>query len=220
MLTNPNDIKILCYGDSNTWGRTPDRKSRYTSDVRWTGQLQNLLGSGYDIIEEGLGGRTVNLDHPSYFGRNGKNYLMPCLQSHSPLDVVIIMLGTNDLKLFFDSTPESIKGGLSELVDDVYEYSTKLDGGRPEVILISPVYIEPDAPRFMEFYKEDYPYSSGGMSKKLSPSIEKLCNERSLHFIDAALSAKIGEDGLHLDLESNQRLAQVIHDKVKNIQGS
>ena len=97
MNTGPNAIKVLCYGDSNTWGRDPHGKGiRYPVNVRWTGLLQSKLGHDYDIIEEGLGGRTTVIDDPKREGRNGKTYLRPCLETHSPIDVITLMLGTND----------------------------------------------------------------------------------------------------------------------------
>ena len=94
---------ILCYGDSNTWGAKPILKlgspDRYQYEVRWTTVLQNQLGNDYHIIAEGLNGRTSTFDDPIEGAhKNGKRYLFPCLETHAPLDLVIIMLGTNDLK--------------------------------------------------------------------------------------------------------------------------
>ena len=88
---------ILCYGDSNTYGLMPDSPDRYPRDVRWTGILQKKLGEDYYVIEEGLSGRTTLWDDPIEEHKNGKKYLLPCLDSHKPVDLVILMLGTNDL---------------------------------------------------------------------------------------------------------------------------
>jgi lysophospholipase L1-like esterase len=85
---------ILCYGDSNTWGYAPGTGKRYLRHERWTGVLQQLLGSNAVVIEEGLNGRTTTLDDPTKPFRNGKDYLIPCLDSHAPLDLVVLMLGT------------------------------------------------------------------------------------------------------------------------------
>ena len=94
---------ILCYGDSNTYGLMPDSPDRYPRDVRWTGILQKKLGEDYYVIEEGLSGRTTLWDDPIEEHKNGKKYLLPCLETHKPLDLVVIMLGTNDLDhMFFD----------------------------------------------------------------------------------------------------------------------
>src|SRR5215216_1134114 len=104
MNINPKATTVLCFGDSNTNGATPDKSGRYSADVRWTGQLQNLLGSEYYVIEEGLGGRTTDSDHfrEGKEGRNGFAYYKPALETHLPLDIIVIMLGTNDVKNTYD----------------------------------------------------------------------------------------------------------------------
>ena len=105
MTINPNVKRILCFGDSNTWGQRPDAKARFLPNERWTGQLQQLLGDNFDIIEEGLNSRTTNLEFSRKPGRNGLEYFRPCLESHNPLDLIIIMLGTNDFKVEFGPRP-------------------------------------------------------------------------------------------------------------------
>src|SRR6185436_143967 len=94
---------ILCFGDSNTWGFIPESITepfwrRHAPDVRWPGVLARELGSGYSVIEEGLGGRTTVHDDPVMGNRNGSLHLPPCLESHKPLDLVVLMMGTNYLK--------------------------------------------------------------------------------------------------------------------------
>ncbi len=98
---------ILCYGDSNTWGTAtqPRPDGRYAPHERWPGVLRLALGDEWLVIEEGLGGRTtVNDDPVEGAERNGRMYLLPCLGSHKPLDVVDIMLGTNDLMARFNQS--------------------------------------------------------------------------------------------------------------------
>jgi lysophospholipase L1-like esterase len=93
---------ILCYGDSLTWGFNPKTKKRMGEKERWTGVLKINLGQDYHIIEEELNGRTTVWDDPFNGGyKNGMEYLIPCLGSHKPLDLVILFLGTNDLKTRF-----------------------------------------------------------------------------------------------------------------------
>ena len=92
-------IKILCYGDSNTWGYIPGTDhQRFSKDERWPGALQRMLGDKYEIIEEGLNSRTlISVDkRRDREGRSGAEYLLPCLDTHDPIDLVIIMLGTID----------------------------------------------------------------------------------------------------------------------------
>jgi lysophospholipase L1-like esterase len=107
VITNPAAHTVLCFGDSNTNGISGDDENyvRLPAAVRWTGRLQRLLGDGYYVIEEGLNGRTTDLDYANRPGCNGRTYFGPCLQSHHPLDVVVIMLGTNDLKAEFNRSP-------------------------------------------------------------------------------------------------------------------
>ena len=88
---------ILCFGDSNTWGYNPENGQRFGPEERWTGILRNSLGEDYRVIEEGLNGRTTLWDDPIAGFKNGLDYLMPCLESHMPFDLITIMLGTNDL---------------------------------------------------------------------------------------------------------------------------
>jgi lysophospholipase L1-like esterase len=108
------DMKvILCYGDSNTWGYDPHTQERFSSRVRWTGVLARQLGEEYHMIEEGLSGRTTVWDDPvEGLHKNGKNYLLPCLESHQPIDLVILMLGTNDLKMRFSVPAADIGRGI------------------------------------------------------------------------------------------------------------
>ena len=113
-------IRILCFGDSKTWGFRPDQPfQRYLHDVRWTGVLQEELGELYVIIEEGLNSRTTVWDDPFGDHKNAKLYLPPCLESHCELDVVIIMLGTNDSKAYFNLTASDVSQGLKVLCNIV-----------------------------------------------------------------------------------------------------
>ena len=92
---------ILCYGDSNTYGYNPVTGGRWSEDIRWTGRLQQLLGDEYKVIEEGCNGRTTMYKAPGEGWKSGLEYLKPCLNSHKPVDAVVMMLGTNDLKMDF-----------------------------------------------------------------------------------------------------------------------
>jgi lysophospholipase L1-like esterase len=89
MNVNPKAIRILCYGDSNTWGYIPGSGDRFDPTVRWTGLLQKALGEQFEIIEEGLSSRTTILNDSKRAGKNGAEYLKPCLQTQYPLDIVI-----------------------------------------------------------------------------------------------------------------------------------
>ncbi|MDP3962781.1 MAG: GDSL-type esterase/lipase family protein, partial [bacterium] len=99
---------ILCYGDSNTWGAIPSAGQRYPRSVRWTGVLQNLLGDDYEVLSEGLCGRTFVASDPAKSHRIGITHLQALLETHDPIDFLIIMLGTNDVKSTYNLSPEDI----------------------------------------------------------------------------------------------------------------
>ena len=99
---------ILCYGDSNTYGYNPVNGLRYPKDVRWTGVLQKLLGEQYAVIEEGCNGRTTVFEDIAEPWKAGLGYLKPCLNTHKPIDFVIMMLGSNDLKRMFHASAKEI----------------------------------------------------------------------------------------------------------------
>src|SRR4051794_36747894 len=129
---------VLCYGDSNTWGYDPATRTRYPLEVRWTGVLANRLGLEYRVVEEGLNGRTTRWDDPIETGRTGLTYLRPCIESHQPLDLIIIMLGTNDLKRRFDLSASDIAQSAAELTDLAWRLGHEPDGSHAQVLLVAP----------------------------------------------------------------------------------
>ena len=217
MNTDPNAVKILCYGDSNTYGQKPDKPGRYEANIRWTGVLQELLGNGYHIVEEGLGSRTTNLDYDKKPGRNGRSYLAPCLQSRNPIDIVIMILGANDLKIEYRRSAEDIASALGGLIDDVRTYGETKTGANPKIILISPIEIDDQAPFFAEFYTGYYDSESMKESKKLVEVIKKIADEKDVLFLDAAAVSKPGEDGIHFDIESQRPLAELIAGAIREL---
>lgn len=209
MNINPAALTVLCFGDSNTFGQPADGRGRLSADVRWTGQLQRLLGSGYAIIEEGLGGRTTDLNDPDRDDRNGRLYFQPCLRSHSPLDTVIIMLGNNDLKTKFGREPDAVGNALKGYLDDVERTAWTRTGGVPAVLLVSPIHLDAGQPAFAEQGSE-YDSDSVRKSRELSDSIERVAEHRGALFVDAAAVAHPGIDGVHLSRDSHERLSRLI----------
>ena len=134
---------ILCYGDSNTFGFTL-HGGRHPYDVRWTGRLQLALGPAYRVIEEGCGGRTTVFEDPIDLGRNGRTSLPVCLASHNPLDLVILMLGTNDMKHYFQNNAWSIGQGVAQLLHLIQTYPYAPNYSAPKVLVVSPIHIGPD----------------------------------------------------------------------------
>ena len=125
--------RILCFGDSNTYGHSPVDGSRYGEDVRWPEVMEGLLGGKFEVINEGKNGRTVAFDDPYNEGCNGMNDIVPCVEANEPLDLIIIMLGTNDLKVYFDATPDVIAKHLGDMCRLVQE---KTDA---RILLASPM---------------------------------------------------------------------------------
>lgn len=129
---------VVCFGDSNTWGYNPEAMDRYSHTVRWTGVLQQELGGNYRVIEEGLNGRTTNLDDLIEEHRNGRRYLQPCLESHNPVDLVLVMLGTNDLKQRFNRSASDIAQSAVGLSHIARAMPVGPGGGNPVVMVIAP----------------------------------------------------------------------------------
>lgn len=215
---------ILCYGDSNTWGYVPISgqstiKSRYPRHVRWTGILQMKLGDNYYVIEEGLNSRTTNLDYTVPPDRNGKTYLSPCLYSHAPIDLVVLALGGNDMKTYFNRTPEEIKNGLSELIDIIQasEYGSGMKQA-PQVLIVSLLVPLPIAETHADengilFFK--------GAIKKAEALIglySQLAKEKGCFYLDLSndiMPSKI--DGVHCDENAHGICAEIMHRKIKEI---
>ena len=133
-------VNILCFGDSNTFGTNPSG-GRWQLHERWPGVLQELLGGDFRVMEEGLGGRTTVLDDELEGDKSGRRHLPMLLRSHRPLDLVIIMLGTNDMKHRFSMLPVDIAKGAAELgrIAERYDYGPAYPV--PRVLLVSPIRI-------------------------------------------------------------------------------
>ena len=204
---------VLCYGDSNTWGYDPATQSRFPRDTRWPGALRKNLGDEYLVIEEGLNGRTTVWDDPIELDKNGATYLRPCLQTHKPLDLVIIMLGTNDLKTRFNVNAYEIASGAGVLVDIVKKSETGIDAGVPEILSIAPPQTVPypDTQIFVGAVEK-----SSGFSKEF----RRVANEKQVHFLDAGEHVESSAlDGIHLEAEMHEKLGHAVAAKIKAILG-
>lgn len=204
---------VLCYGDSNTWGYDPVSMSRFPRDIRWTGVLRKELGDGYLVIEEGLNGRTTVWDDPIELDKNGATYLRPCIQTHKPLDLVIIMLGTNDLKTRFNLNAYDIASGAGVLVDMILKSNTGINTEAPEVLLVAPpaTVLNPDTQIFV---------GAEIKSKDFSGQYRRVAEERGCHFLDAGEHVESSPvDGIHLEAEMHERLGLAVAAKILNILG-
>lgn len=203
---------ILCYGDSNTWGYDPATQTRFPRDIRWPGVLRSERGEEYIVIEEGLNGRTTVWDDPIELDKNGATYLRPCIQTHKPFDMVIIMLGTNDLKTRFSLPTYDIASGAGVLVDIVKKSDTGIGGEAPEVLLIVP----PPAVELTGFAEmfEDAVEKSGGFARHY----RRISNEKGCHYLDAGDHVESSPlDGIHLEVDMHTRLGKAMAAKVREI---
>jgi len=209
------DMKeILCFGDSNTYGRDPITKGRLERKNRWTGVLQEKLGENFHVIEEGLNGRTTVWNDPVRGGRkrNGSCYLLPCLESHAPVDLLIIMLGTNDLKARFSVTPYDIGESLAALIQIAQQSNCGPMGNKPEILILSPPPLG-DLTEWAETF-------TGGKEKslELATHFQQACRQHGCHFFDTASVVQSSQiDGLHIDADQHCTLGEKIAQICLNI---
>jgi lysophospholipase L1-like esterase len=186
-------FQILCFGDSNTWGYAPVSAMRYPRDIRWTGVMASQLGSRFNVVEEGQNGRTTVWNDPLEGGyKNGLTYLPACLESHHPIDLVILMLGTNDLKARFSLTALDIALGAERLVQVIQSSVWGADGRAPAVLLAVPPPVDPkdDAAEMFAGARE----KSVGLARRYSEVAER-CNCRLINV--GEIIAVDPADGIH-----------------------
>jgi len=197
---------ILCFGDSNTHGANPSG-GRWPRNVRWPGRLQELLGPDYYIIEAGLNGRTTVFDDPLEYYRNGLTALPYFLRTHTPLDMVIICLGTNDCKSFYSATSGVITRGMERLCQAVEASGNGPGGKSPKVLIISPIHISDGSGAPIPYLGMDE--DAVRKSRELAPLYKEVAERHDCLFLDAADVAKCSViDQLHMDAENHGALAE------------
>ena len=209
---------ILFYGDSNTWGYNPIDGSRYPYDVRWTSVAAKLLGGEYHCIAAGLNGRTTVFDDPWKGCRNGKDALDFELQTHKPLDLVVIMLGTNDLK--FVDAHRSARGietilMMTKMANERFAQSSPVFPNGAKILLISPILIG----KSRENNAEDALMPDGhGESKKFAAEYKAMADKCGAYFLDAAQFAAPSDiDCEHMTPEGHAALGHAVAEKIKEI---
>ena len=205
---------VLCYGDSNTWGCVPvagdSPPARFPPDERWPGVLRRELGAEYSIVEAGLNGRTTVWEDGLAPYRNGRDLLLPTLYTAFPLDVVVVMLGTNDLKRRFGVSAAEIAEGAGALVDLIRASRCGPKLGPPDVLLVCPPPVGPLDDGDVEFAGAE------AKSRELASSFAAVAEARSCAFLDAGLHVSSSEaDGIHLDRGAHEALGKAIADAVR-----
>lgn len=209
--------RVLCFGDSLTWGWVPVEDGvpteRYPREVRWTGVLADELGADYTVVEEGLSARTTNADDPSDPRLNGAAYLPACLASHLPLDLVVLMLGTNDTKAYFHREPLDIAMGMGILINQVLTAT----GGvgtvypAPRVLVVSPPPLATIPHPWFDLI------FAGGQEKTdaLATVYSALASHLKVDFFDAgSVISTDGVDGIHFTEQNNRDLGVALAQKV------
>lgn len=198
-------MNILCFGDSNTYGYIPGGAGRFDRRTRWTGRLQKILGEEYHVIEEGLNGRTTAFEDVACPGRCGLDAIGTVVELYSPLDLLIIMLGTNDCKVQFGASPKQIAEGLGQVLD-------KAEAGLPnafKILLIAPVPMKEEAA--FPHGLSDFDKNSVAISYELAEEYKKLAEKYKCTFLDASKVTEVSEiDGVHLDSEGHGAMAEAI----------
>ena len=204
--------RILCYGDSNTWGYVSGTDhQRYGENERWTRILGQKLGDIFEIIEEGLNSRTLisNDPRPGKEGKNGYEYLIPCLDTHDPIDLVVIMLGTNELKKSYNKTIEEI-GELFEkyFVKTILNRKSQCENKYPKLLIIAPPLAKDDGSGKYEGAFEK--------SSRFNEIYGEIARRNNCYFVDNDLLTT-GVDCVHLTVESHKILAEKIYEKIMEI---
>jgi len=215
------------YGDSNTWGFDPETGGRYAYEERWTTICADLLGPEFCCIPAGLNGRTTVFDDPLKGCRNGVHGLDLELQTHKPLDLCVVMLGTNDLK-FTDA--EGSARGMEQLLRMLlsanarYHLSYPVFPNGARILLAAPVLIRGKNSIGSAWNGVDMPtvsdmdFNDEEESKKISMLYQKLAEKYGLEFIDMSLIAEPSlTDGVHLSKEGHAQIGRAMADKIREI---
>ncbi|MEI8132220.1 MAG: SGNH/GDSL hydrolase family protein [Leptolinea sp.] len=203
---------VLCYGDSNTWGSIPGSKDRYPREVRWTGYLQKLLGEMYYVIEEGCNGRTTVWDDPVEGDKNGKTYLMPCLWSHRPVDLVVLMLGSNDLKIRYSVPASDIARSIGILAKIILKSEAGPQAGAPKLLIVAP----PKLAKLTEY--ADMFEGGTEKSNKLGEKYEKIAKDLNVPFFDANTAViSSDKDGIHWEAVEHAKFARALAEIILGI---
>lgn len=201
--------QILCFGDSNTYGLIPGTKDRYPWEVRWTGILaEGIRGKGFQVVEEGLCGRTTVFEDELRDNRRGAAVLPMILESHQPLEKVVLMLGTNDCKTIYQASAEVIGKGVEKLVHQIQAADENI-----EILLVSPILLGEGVGE--EGYDPEFNQESVETSKGLKAVYEQVAKRNGCAFLAASDYAKAsGADREHLDENGHRQLAEAVLQRI------
>ena len=207
---------ILAFGDSLTLGADAPNDARHAYEDRWPTVLETALDGAARVIPEGLGGRTTAFDDFSAADRNGARLLPTMLSTHNPLDLVILFLGTNDLKPYMHGTAFQASLGIKRLIEIIRYFPYNRGGSVPKIIIVSP-------PEVVDTGHPEFKYMFPDMvaESKLFPlHYERVARDAGCGFFDAAKVARAGAfDGVHLDAENTRAIGVGLVPVVKEVLG-
>jgi len=210
---------VLCFGDSNTWGYIPGGDcERYGEDTRWPGVMQATLGrDDFCVIEEAQNGRMSAWDDPyeSAVGisKNGSAHLPIVLESHKPLNLVIVMLGTNDLKDIMNHDARTIAQAMGVLIDIIADSDAGPGKTAPEILIICPVPVTEGPCPFESLSDRAAP-----ISRDMAAAYQEICERRGVHFLNAGdFAACPTTDCIHIDEQGHAALGKAVAEKVRGI---
>lgn len=197
--------QILCFGDSNTYGLIPGTEERYEWNVRWTSILEERFRKkGYRILEEGLCGRTTVFDDPIREGRRGTEILPTLLESHKPIDIVVLMLGTNDCKTVYSACGSVIGKGIEKLLEQI-----KQKAPASKVVLMSPILLGEGV--WEEGYDREFDRDSVKTAQSLPEVYRKIAEAHEIYYLPASeYAAPCKADREHMDAEGHRKLAEAL----------
>ncbi|MGA1835036.1 SGNH/GDSL hydrolase family protein [Rhizobium wenxiniae] len=208
---------VLCFGDSLTWGFSPEGTGRHVFEDRWPSVLGGALGSGVSVIAEGLNGRTTGYDdHLADCDRNGVKNLPTVLHTHQPLDLVVIMLGTNDMKPAIAGTAHAARAGMQRLVGLIRHHDYSFDYDAPDILIVSPPPLcETADPVFSAMFRGAIEESS-----MLASLYRDLADDLGCGFFDAGSVARTSPaDGVHLNAEETRAIGRGLEPIVRMMLG-
>ncbi len=213
---------LLCFGDSNTWGFDPLSGRRYPRCVRWPGAAAAALGAGWSVVEAGLNGRTTVFEDPMG-DLAGVRHLGPVLASAAPVDVIAIVLGTNDLKTRFGASAPEIADGAGVVVDRALASRAGPDGRPPAVVLVAPPPIESGralAERDPEAFAERAAAWRDARSRSLefARHYARVARQRGAVFLDAGAHLRSSDvDMIHWSPEAHLALGSAVAEAVRSV---
>lgn len=217
---------ILIYGDSNTYGvdpaksagkvPDPDKTGRLPKEDRYPSVIQEILGDEYDVIPEGLPGRTTVYADPVYPFFDGRAHAVPIIKSHTPIHLLVVNLGVNDLKVTFTPEEDTLKRAMQELLKVLLNPYLYDDWKAPKLLLVSPTAICDNIEKTRMYGM--YDYHSRELSLALGRIYKGVADEFGCEFFDAAGVSVASElDAIHLDAQNHHALGEALAAKIKEI---